>query len=171
MATTLLLIDLQRNMLEPPEQAPGAARLIELVDGLLERARAVGVPVVHVRNNGAEEELDFPGTPGWELYHEPVEGEAIVDKFGMDAFADTDLAELIPVDSTIVAAGLASDFCVRATLLSALDRGHEVRLVRGAHGAYDADGRSAETIEKEIEQELREAGALIVEPETPLFRA
>jgi nicotinamidase-related amidase len=170
MATTLLLIDLQRNMLEPPEQAPGAARLIGLVDGLLERARAAGAGVVHVRNNGAEEELDFPGTPGWELYHVPVEGEAIVDKEGVDAFAETNLAELVPAGSRLVVAGLASDYCVRATVLAALRRGYDVRLVRGGHGAYDADGKSAETIEKEIEDELREAGARIVEPRTPLFR-
>jgi nicotinamidase-related amidase len=170
MATTLLLIDLQRNMLEPPEQAPGAARLIGLVNGLLERARAAGAGVVHVRNNGAEEELDFPGTPGWELYHVPVEGEAIVDKEGMDAFAETNLAELVPAGSRLVVAGLASDYCVRATVLAALRRGYDVRLVRGGHGAYDADGKSAETIEKEIEDELREAGARIVEPRTPLFR-
>lgn len=171
MATTLLLIDLQRNMLEPPEQIPGAARLIDLVDALLERARAAGASVVHVRNNGAEEELDFPGTPGWELYHTPIEGEAIVDKFGMDAFVDTDLEELIPAGGRIVLAGLASDYCVRATALSALGRGHEVRLVRGAHGAYEADGKSGEAIEQEIEHELRVAGALIVEPSTPLFQA
>jgi nicotinamidase-related amidase len=171
MATTLLLIDLQRNMLEPPDQVPGAARLIDRVDGLLERARAAGASVVHVRNNGAEEELDFPGTPGWELYHTPVEGEAIVDKFGMDAFAETDLEELIPAGTRIVLAGLASDYCVRVTARSALDRGYEVRLVRGAHGAYEADGKSAEAIEREIEQELREAGARIVEPSTPLFQA
>jgi len=168
MATTLLLIDLQRNMLEPPDQIPCATRVIDLVDGLLERARAAGASVVHVRNNGAEEELDFPGTPGWELYHMPVEGEAIVDKFGMDAFVETDLEELIPAGSNIVVAGLASDYCVRATALSALDRGYEVRLVRGAHGAYEADGKSGEAIEREIEQELGAAGALAVEPNTPL---
>ena len=171
MASTLLLIDLQRNMLEPPEQVPCAVQLIDLVDALLERARAAGAPVVHVRNNGAEEELDFPGTPGWELYHAPLEGEAIVDKHGMDAFVDTDLEDLLPAGTRIVLAGLASDYCVRATALSALDRGYEVRLVRGAHGAYEADGKSGETIEKEIEHELRMAGALIVEPSTPLFQA
>jgi len=170
MATTLLLIDLQRNMLEPPEPTPSAARLIGLVDGLLERARAVGAGVVHVRNNGAGDDPDLSGTPGWELYHAPVEGEAIVDKFEMDAFAGTDLSELIPAGSTILAAGLASDYCVRATVLSGLERGYDVRLVHGAHGAYDGDGKSAETIEKEIEDEVREAGARIVEVRSPIFQ-
>ncbi|HWG27107.1 isochorismatase family protein [Actinospica sp.] len=171
MATTLLLIDLQRNMLEPPEQVPAAHQLIVLVHGLLERARAVGASVVHVRNNGAEGESDFPGTPGWELYHVPVEGEAIVDKFGMDAFADTPLGELLPAGSTILMAGLASDYCVRATALSARRLGYDVRLIHGAHGTYDAGGRSAETIEKEIEHELREAGVRVVEPGSPIFRS
>lgn len=169
MATTLLLIDLQRNMLEPPEQVPGAARLIRAVAELLERARAAGVPIVHVRHNGAEDASDFPGTPGWELYHAPMEGEAIVDKFAADAFAETALAQLIPAGSRVVTAGLASDHCVRATVLSGLRQGYAMGLVRGAHGAYDEAGKAGETIEKEVERELREAGAELLEPRTPLF--
>jgi nicotinamidase-related amidase len=170
MATTLLLIDLQRNMLEPPEQVPVAHDLIVLVHGLLERARAVGAAVVHVRNNGAAGESDFPGTPGWELFHVPMEGEAIVDKFGMDAFEDTPLAELIPAGSRVLVAGLASDYCVRATVLGARRLGYDARLIHGAHGTYDVGDKTAETVEKEIEHELREAGVPIVEPGSPIFR-
>jgi len=169
MATTLLLIDLQRNMLEPPEQVPCAARLLAVVDDLVQRARSAGTPIVHVRHNGSEQDPDFPGTPGWELLRIPVEGEAIVDKFERDAFAGTELAALIPAGSTVVTAGLASDYCVRETVLSGLRQGYAMRLVRGGHGAYDDGGKSGEEIEKEIEQDLREAGAEIVEPRTPLF--
>lgn len=170
MATTLLLIDLQRNMLEPPEQVPAAERLIHLVHGLLERARAAGASVVHVRGNGGPGDLGLPGTPGWELYHQPVDGEAIVDKFGLDAFTDTNLSELIPAGSTILAAGLTSDHSVRATLLSARRLGYDARLIRGAHAAYDGEETSGETIEKEVERELHEAGVRIVEPGRPVFR-
>lgn len=169
MATTLLLIDLQRNMLEPPEQVPGAERLTAVVAELLERARAAGASVVHVRNNGAVDEPDFPGTPGWELAHLPVEGEAIVDKFAMDAFEGTVLAQLIPPGSAVVTAGLASNYCVRATVLSGLRQGYAMGLVRGAHGAYDEGGASGETIEKEVEQELRAAGATLLELRSRLF--
>lgn len=170
MATTLLLIDLQRNMLEPLEQVPGAERLIGVVAELLERARAAGAAVVHVRHNGEPGAADFTGTPGWELYLEPVEGETIIDKFAMDAFEGTELAELIPPGSEVVTAGLASDYCVRATVLAGLRQGYAMGLVRGAHAAYDdEDGRSGETIEKEVEQELREAGARVLELRSPLF--
>ncbi|HET9172872.1 MAG TPA: isochorismatase family protein [Actinospica sp.] len=164
MATTLLLIDLQRNMLEPPEPVPSARQLIVLVHGLLERARAVGAAVVHVRGTG------LPGAPGWELHHQPMDGEAIVDAFAPDAFEDTALAELIPAGSTVLVAGVASDRGVRATVLGARRRGYDVRLIHGAHGAFDARDRSAETIEKEVEHELREAGVRIVEPGSPIFR-
>jgi nicotinamidase-related amidase len=68
-------------------------------------------------------------------------------------------------------AGLASDHCVRATALSARRLGYDVRLIHGAHGTYDAGGRSAETIAKEIEHELREAGVRVVEPGSPIFRS
>lgn len=169
MATTLLLIDLQRNMLEPPERVPGAPLLAEAVAELLERARAAGASIVHVRHNGAEDAPDFPGTPGWELYHVPVEGEAIVDKFAKDAFEGTVLDQLIPIGSTVVTAGLTSDHCVRATVLSGLRRGYAMGLVRGAHAAYDEPGRPGETIVKEIEQELRAAGAELLEPRARLF--
>ena len=171
MATTLLLIDVQRNMLEPPGRVPCAARLLTVLDGLLERARAAGTAVVHVRHNGGPGEPDFPGTPGWELYRAPVLGEAIVDKLEADAFAGTDLARLIPAGSAVVTAGLASDFWVRATVLSGLRQGYAMRLVRGGHGAYDGEGRSGGQIEREIERELAEAGAQIVVPGLPLFAA
>lgn len=169
MVTTLLLIDMQRNMLVPPDRVPCADRLLSVVDALLERARAAGACIVHVRHNGGPGDPDFPGTAGWELYHEPVGGEAIVDKFEKDAFAGTELARLIPPGSTVLAAGLTSDHCVRATVLSGLHQGYAMRVVRGGHGAYDGQGRPGEAIEKEIEQQLREAGAEIVEPHVPLF--
>lgn len=65
MTTVLLLIDLQRNMLEPPDPVADAPAVTEAVSGLLDRARAAGVGVVHVRNNGTGDDPDLPGTPGW----------------------------------------------------------------------------------------------------------
>lgn len=169
MVTTLLLIDMRPNMLEPPDRVPCADRLLSVVDALLERARAGGAPVVHVRDDGGADDPDLPGTRGRGLYHEPVAGEAIVDKSEKDAFAGTRLARLIPPGSTVVAAGLVSDHCVRATVLSGLRQGYVMRVVRGGHGAYDTAEKSGGAIEEEIERQLREAGAEIVEPHVPLF--
>ena len=68
-----------------------------------------------------------------------------------------------------VAAGLASDGRVRATVLSGLRQGYEMRLVRGAHAAYDGGGRGADEITARVELELEAAGAKLVAPHGRLF--
>lgn len=169
MPSTLLLLDLQRGRLEPPKPVPAAARLIRATAELLERARAAGVPVVHVRHSGEAGDPDAPGTAGWELRHTVIEGEHVLDAPGPDAFADTALAALIPPRSTLVTAGLASDLRVRATVLAGLRQGYEMHLVRGAHAAYDGAGRAADEIAARIELELEAAGAKLVNPHGRLF--
>ncbi|MGK5529601.1 isochorismatase family protein [Streptomyces sp. URMC 129] len=163
MASVLLLLDVQKNMLLPPAPVLGAEAVSAAIGDLLDRARAAGSLVVHLRNCGAVGDPDEPGTPGWELVHETRDGEPVVDKREPDAFAGTRLASLIPAGSGIVVAGLQSEFGVRATARAALDRGHRVVLVRGAHGTYEA------RVPRETEAELRAAGVTVADPEAVRF--
>ena len=87
MTSVLLLVDVQKNMLEPPEPVPDADTVAEEIKDLLGRARSAGTTVVHIRNNGGEGDPDVPGTPGWELVHEVALDEHVVDKHECDAFA------------------------------------------------------------------------------------
>jgi len=66
--------------------------------------------------------------------------------------------------ATIVAFGVQSEQCVRATCRGAVNAGFAVVLLQGAHSTYDnADtGQSAEDIEKAVEQELQSIGVQIV---------
>jgi nicotinamidase-related amidase len=164
----LLFVDVQRNMLEPPAPVPAAGPVSAALATLLERARAAGAPVIHIRNNGSEVDPDLPGSPGWELVHQPLDGEPVIDKFTPDSFAGTGLADLVPPSSTLVIAGMQSDWCIRATSLAALKLGHQVRLVRGAHATYDGD-RPAQAISDSVESELAAAGAVIVELDDVTF--
>jgi len=169
MATTLLLLGLQRGRLDAPKPVPGAARLIRVAAELLERARATGVPVVHVRRDGAGGEPDATDGAGGELYHPILEGEHVLDAPGADAFAGTDLAALLSPGSIVVTAGVVSDVEVRATVLSGLRQGYEMRLVRGAHAAYDGATRGADETAARIELELEAAGAKLAQPHGRLF--
>jgi nicotinamidase-related amidase len=162
MSSVLLLIDVQRNMLLPPEPVPAADAVAAAIGDVLDRARAAGALVVHVRNNGGTGEPDAPDTPGWQLIHEVRVGERVVDKEEPDAFAGTDLADLLPAAAEVVVVGMQSDYCVRATSLAALRRGHQVTLVRGAHATYD-DEEPAGTIAAQIETQLHAAGATVVD--------
>jgi nicotinamidase-related amidase len=162
MTSVLLLVDVQKNMLLPPEPVPGADAVSAAIDDVLGRARLAGAVIVHVRNNGPDGSPDAPGVPGWELIHEALEGEHVVDKHEADAFAGTDMADLVPASADVVVAGMQSEFCIRETSLSALRRGHRVTLVRAAHATYD-DDVPAEAISGRIEEELRAAGVAVVD--------
>ncbi|SDC30262.1 isochorismatase family protein [Actinokineospora iranica] len=161
MAEVLLLVDVQRNMLLPPEPVPDADSVGAAVTGLLARARTAGVPVVHVRNNGGVGEPDETGTPGWALVHDVLAGEHVVDKFETDAFLGTSLADLVAEGAAIAVAGMQSEHCVRATTLGALGRGYSVTLAAGAHATYDG-ATTAAAISREVERELASAGAHVV---------
>jgi nicotinamidase-related amidase len=162
MTPILLLVDVQRNMLLPPEPVPGAEAVGAAIEDVLARARSAGAVVVHVRNNGTDGDPDAPGTPGWELIHDVRDGEHVVDKRQPDAFSGTDLSSLLPAAAPVVVAGMQSDFCIRETSLAALRRGHQVTLVSGAHATYDGEAPAA-TISERVERELDAAGASIVD--------
>jgi nicotinamidase-related amidase len=61
----------------------------------------------------------------------------------------------------IVAFGIQSECCVESTCRGAWEAGFGVTLLSGAHSTYDAEGKSAEEIELEVEGRLRDAGVKI----------
>jgi nicotinamidase-related amidase len=91
--------------------------------------------------------------------------EMLVGKTTPDTFvSNRDLAEELRQQGVrrIVAFGIQSDYCVGETGKGALAAGFDVTLLRGAHSTYDSGGKTAEEIEREIEEELRGKGAKIV---------
>lgn len=64
---------------------------------------------------------------------------------------------------TIVAVGVQSDHCVRATSKGAVDAGFNVVVLHGAHSTYDdsEDGRTAAEVESDIERELEGHGVQV----------
>ena len=162
MSTALLLIDVQKNMLQPPEPVPAATSVSAVIQEVLEYARKVGWTVVHIRNNGEVDDPDAPGSPGWELVYPVLEGEHVVDKYESNAFEGTALGTLVPSTTAIVMVGMQSEYCIRETALAARKRENPVMLVRGSHATYDGDFPAA-TISARVEQELAEAGVIIVD--------
>lgn len=169
----LLLLDIQVAMLaEPPIGVPASHFVRENLAHILAKARSARPPplIIHVRNMGDVGDPDEPGTDGWQLIFPPLPNEPIIDKMKNNAFAGTDLAEIIPDDAEIVVAGFQTDFSIRATCSAALARGNEVVLIKGAHATYDrievlhgGGITPAKKIEAEIESELEEAGVHLLD--------
>jgi nicotinamidase/pyrazinamidase len=130
----------------------------------------VGADIDPAEWRGADPPAIWPvhcvqGTPGAEL-HPSLEREhvdVVLDKGqarnsqGYSAFQDTGLAELLRdagVDRLVVA-GLATDYCVRQSVLDALAAGFDVTVAEDAIRGVDVEpGDSARAIE-----EMRAAGA------------
>ncbi|KAF8343277.1 Isochorismatase-like protein [Amanita rubescens] len=169
----LLLLDIQVAMLaDPPIGVPASHSVRNNLDRILTQARDARPPplIIHVRNAGDVGDPDEPGAPGWQLIFTPLEHEILIDKIKNNAFAGTDLSEIIPDDAEIVVVGFQTDFSIRATCNAALARGNEVVLIRGAHATYDrievlhgGGITPAKKIEAEIEAELEEVGVHLLD--------
>ena len=170
MATALLIIDVQRMLLDALAPDRRAA-FVDTLDTLLERARSAGVAVVYVRHDGGPTELT-PGSPGWEIANEiaPRLNEPVVDKRFSDAFRDTNLAEVLAGINAdhLVVGGMQTEFCVDATIREAERRGYRVTLVEDGHATYAVDGASEKQIRDQVHRVARSRDAQMV-PAAELF--
>ena len=159
-----MLIDVQRNMLEPPTPVPAAASIREALQDLLLRARGAGALVIHVQNDGPPGEPDEPGTDGWQLVFPPGAGELIVRKDQPDTFAANPalVKDLAAKEITeVVIAGMQSNYCVAESSRGALNRGLQPILASGAHATYD-ENEPASAISAQIERELATEGITVL---------
>jgi len=163
----LVIVDFQNDF------TPGGALAVPHGDEIGDRVRellnsgrfelVVATRDWHPPNHGSFAEQGGPwpphcvaGTPGAEL-HDAVPRDrvdVVIDKGtdpateGYSGFDGTDLATLLRergIDR-ITVAGLATDYCVRATALDALEAGFAVTVDDGASRGIDPDG-SARALE------------------------
>ena len=66
--SVLLVIDIQVGNVTGDESAWESDRLLRVIGGLVDEARAAGTPVVHVQHRGGAGDPDEPGTPGFLIH-------------------------------------------------------------------------------------------------------
>jgi nicotinamidase-related amidase len=158
MTRALMLIDVQRNMLEPPTPVPSAAPVRDALQDLLLRARQAGALVIHVQNDGPPGDPDEPGTDGWQLVFPVGSGELIVRKDQPDTFAANPAlaGELAAQEITeVIIAGMQSNYCVAESSRGALKQGLQAIL------AYDED-EPASVISARVERDLAMEGVTVL---------
>ena len=172
MNTALLMIDVQRNMLDGDGAIPAAPSVRPALTALLEQARAADALIVHVQNDGSGDDPDLPGTPGWELVFPAAGGELVVRKDQSDTFASNHgLAGTLREHGVkqVVVAGMQSEYCVQATARAARAAGFDVVLAAGAHGTYD-DTAPAPEISAQVERALVAEGVEVRDAAQVTFR-
>jgi nicotinamidase-related amidase len=158
--SALLVIDVQQGLFGKSTPIFGAGRLLDVIVGLIERARAAGAPVVYVQH-ASEKVLPYASAE-WQLHPrlEPAAGDLRLDKTHGNAFEETSLhAELTRRGvERVVLAGLVTHGCVKATCLGALALGYATTLAADGHSSYSKD---AGKLIEEWNRKLAEAGATV----------
>lgn len=173
----LVVVDVQHDFLPGGALGvPGGDRVVGPINALLDRAREAGATIVASRDRHPEGHASFAdrggpwpphcvlGTTGAELHPDlDLSGVDVLDKGtevdrdAYSAFDGTGLLERLRERGVrrVVVCGLATDYCVRATVLDALAGGLPTVVVTDAVAAVDVtpgDGERAL-------EELRAAGA------------
>jgi nicotinamidase-related amidase len=122
----LLIIDAQREYTDGLLPLTGVASAIDALAGLLEKARAAGAPIVHVRHATKGKAFN-PSSTGFEIVKPltPRAGEIVIDKGLPNAFAGTELAKHLGASGrkNLIVGGFMTHMCVSATVRSATDHG------------------------------------------------
>ncbi|KKK18359.1 hypothetical protein ARAM_006805 [Aspergillus rambellii] len=178
----LFVIDIQGEFISVPETAiPHAHRIRDAATEILHRARNEAttrpkIVIVQHAENGPDATMN-PGSKSWELVFPCLDGaenEMLVAKTAANTFeSNPSLAATLKSQGVrkIVAFGIQSDKCVRATCRGAVNAGFEVVLLRGAHSTYDnkQTGQSAKEVETEVERQLSTLGVKVVPWDTYKF--
>ncbi|WKN42402.1 isochorismatase family protein [Tunicatimonas pelagia] len=136
-----IVIDMQGvsfTALTPRFDTEGVVKRINLLSSYFRKQDA---PVIFIQHDGTKEGGCIPGTEEWkllpELEVEPT--DLVISKMANDAFYRSDLPnQLSRMDvKELVITGCATDFCVEATVQSALVKDYSVTVVRDGHTTAD----------------------------------
>ncbi len=140
MNTALLIIDVQRALFEGEPQPFEADLVVQRINALSERARALTIPVVFVQHEKEGSPLAFE-SEGWQLEKNIVSarGDLFIRKTTPDAFLRTQLEQILNEFGVkhVVVCGYASEFCVDTTVRRAAALGYSVTLAADAHTTCD----------------------------------
>jgi nicotinamidase-related amidase len=151
MKAALVIVDMQEVLIPVVWRGP---ELADRIADLADRARAKGVKVVALQQIGGP--MFEPDAPGTALSHrlrlQPA--DTVIRKCATDGFYESDLQQALEAVDTIVLTGVGTDYCVDATVRSAVSRGFDVVLVEDGHSTV-ADPEAGLTAEQIIARHNR----------------
>jgi nicotinamidase-related amidase len=134
--SALIMIDCQNTYREGIMKLEGVEHALEEGKKLLDRARAKGIPIFHIRHDSG------PGSPYDINDHigaiadivAPIEGEPVITKNFPNSFVQTDLDEQLKAKGVknIILAGFMTHMCVNSTAHGGFNLGYAPTVVASA---------------------------------------
>ncbi|MEI2274408.1 cysteine hydrolase [Sphingobacterium sp. ML3W] len=137
----LLIIDMQQGSFKPYTLRYDTFGVIDRINELSQQFRKSGDPVIFIQHDGTKENSFLPGTEDWSLLPELIRGpeDIFVSKTTNNSFYKTDLQTILKSRGVkeLIVTGCATDFCVDATIKSALTRDYFITVVSDGHTTAD----------------------------------
>ena len=133
----LLIIDMQMGSFKPETPRYDADGIIQRINSLSDYFRQNGDKVIFIQHDGTKENSYIPGTSDWNILPALIRrpDDIIVSKTANDSFYNSELETIIKKNdiNDLFITGCATDFCVNATVHSALIKDYNVFVVKDCH--------------------------------------
>ena len=143
----LIVIDMQKALMD--DELYHRDSLLKNVAALIAAARENGVEVIYVQHDAGPGTGFSVGDEAFEIADEvaPRAGEKVFVKTINSCFGNKEFTAHLEAakDETLMIVGLQTNFCIDATVKSALERGYDVIVPEGAHSTFDNPYMTGET--------------------------
>ena len=133
----LLIIDMQIGSFKPYSLRHDTPGIIDRINSLSAYFRANHYRVIFIQHDGSKENCFFQGTEDWDILPElaRLPNDITISKTANDSFYQTSLQETLSEKniSELFITGCATDFCVDATIKSALSKDYKVTIIEDGH--------------------------------------
>ena len=152
----LLIVDVQNALLEANPY--NKEIFLSNLKILLSKARQNEIEVIYIQHDGGMGDKFEYGTRGWEIATEIIPGkdDKIISKEKNSAFKRTSLHNYLQVKkvTTIILAGMQTEYCIDASCKSAFDLDYSVIIPRGCTTTFDNDYFSGYDLSLYYENEI-----------------
>lgn len=134
-SSVIVVIDAQHEYLDGGLPLTAIGPALDTIERVLTAARQAGAPIVHVAHQGKPGGTFDPASGGLIIEQvAPVEGEIVVPKTRPNAFAGTELHDILTGlgDRALVLCGFMTHMCVSSTARAALDFGLDTTVIADA---------------------------------------
>lgn len=139
--SAVIIIDAQNEYVNGKLPLVNIAPALDNIAILLKAARAAGAPIIHVQHKGRAGGMFDPDADAFKLAPQAASesGEAIVEKPLPNAFAQTNLQDLVTKTGRkqLIIAGFQTHMCISSTVRAALDLGYRTTVVADAAATRD----------------------------------
>lgn len=146
----LIVVDMQAGSFIAETPRIDSDQVVRRINTLADLYRKKGNSVIFVQHDGTLENCFIPGSPEWQILDSLVIGpeDAFIVKTANDAFYRTDLDNLLKSNEIdeITITGCATDFCVEATIQSALVKDYKITIIKDGHTTADRPFMPAKSV-------------------------